>query len=72
MDKDKSIGLWAAVLLLSGGIIQLIPAIYEGLKNLTRGFPYISVAIGALSIIVSLVIFSSEKQSSSANSSPTT
>lgn len=64
MDKNKSIQLWAAVLLLVGGLVHLIPTVYEGLKTLTNGFPWIQVVVGAFSVIVALVIFAEEKQDS--------
>lgn len=61
--ENKSMGLWAAVLLLVGGLIHLIPGLYSGLAGLTGGFPWIQVVVGILSVIVSLVMFAGDKQS---------
>ena len=65
MAKSKSLNLWAAVLLLIGGLVHLIPSVYSGLTNLTGGFPWIQVVVGVLSVIVALVMFAGDKQSSS-------
>ena len=61
--ENKSMGLWAAVLLLVGGLIHLIPGLYSGLASLTGGFPWIQVVVGILSVIVALVMFAGDKQS---------
>ena len=58
---NKSLQLWAAVLLLVGGLVHLIPALYTSLSDLTGGQPWIQIMIGILSIIVSLVIFAGDK-----------
>ena len=60
--ENKSLGLWAAVLLLVGGLVNLIPGLYSGLANLTGGFPWIQVVVGILSVIVALVMFAGDKQ----------
>ena len=53
-----SLQRWAAVLLLVGGLIHLIPPLSTGLAQLTGGTtPWIQIVIGVLSIIVALVIF---------------
>jgi len=59
---NKSLGLWAAVLLLVGGLVHLIPGLYSGLTGLTGGFPWIQVVVGILSVIVALVMFAGDKQ----------
>lgn len=59
---SKSLGLWAAVLLLVGGLVHLIPALYTGLSNLTGGTPWIQIIVGILSIIVALVMFAGNKE----------
>lgn len=59
---NKGLGLWAAVLLLVGGLVHLIPALYSGLADLTGGFPWIQVVVGILSVIVALVMFAGDKQ----------
>ena len=51
---NKSLSLWAAVLLLVG--------LYSGLTGLTGGFPWIQVVVGILSVIVALVMFAGDKQ----------
>ncbi len=56
----KSLQLWAAVLLLIGGLVHLIPALYLSLQNLTGGQPWIQIVVGILSVIVALVIFSED------------
>lgn len=62
MMGGKSLGLWAAVLLLVGGLVHLIPALYNGLSNLTGGTPWIQIIVGILSIIVALVMFAGNKE----------
>ena len=59
---NKSLSLWAAVLLLVGGLVHLIPGLYSGLTGLTGGFPWIQVVGGVLSVIVALVMFAGDKQ----------
>ncbi len=61
--ENKSMSLWAAVLLLVGGLVHLIPGLYSGLASLTGGFPWIQVVVGILSVIVALVMFAGDKQS---------
>lgn len=63
MMKNKSLGLWAAVLLLVGGLVHLIPPLYAGLANLTGGTPWVQMIVGVLSVIVALVMFAGDKQS---------
>jgi len=63
MEKNKSLQLWAAVLLLVGGLVHLIPALYRGLSTLTGGTPWIQMIVGILSVIVALVMFAGDKQS---------
>ncbi len=58
----KNLNLWAAVLLLVGGLVHLIPALYTGLANLTGGTPWVQIVVGILSVIVALVMFAGEKQ----------
>jgi len=58
----KSMNLWAAVLLLVGGLVHLIPALYTGLSNLTGGTPWIQIIVGILSVIVALVMFAGNKE----------
>jgi membrane-bound ClpP family serine protease len=59
---NKSLQLWAAVLLLIGGLVHLVPQLYTGLVALTGGTPWIQIIIGILSVIVALVLFAGEKQ----------
>lgn len=63
MMKDSNLSLWAAVLLLIGGLVHLIPALYDALANLTGGTPWIQIIVGILSVIVALVMFSGDKES---------
>lgn len=65
MGKNKSLQLWAAVLLLVGGLVHLIPPLYSGLANLTNGTPWIQIIVGVLSVIVALVMFAGDKQAGS-------
>lgn len=67
MMGGKSLELWAAVLLLVGGLVHLIPALYTGLANLTGGTPWIQIIVGILSIIVALVMFAGNKEASGGN-----
>jgi len=60
--ENKSLGLWAAVLLLVGGLIHLIPGLYNGLAEMTNGFPWIQVVVGILSVMVALVMFAGDKK----------
>lgn len=66
MTKTKSLELWAAVLLLVGGLVHLIPPVYIGLSGLTGGTPWIQMAVGVLSVIVALVMFAGEKEADEA------
>lgn len=59
---NKSLQLWAAVLLLVGGLVHLIPALYDSLRNLTGGQPWIQIIVGLLSVLVSLVMFAGDKE----------
>lgn len=59
---NKSLQLWAAVLLLIGGLVHLIPQIYTGLTALTGGTAWIQMVVGILSVIIALVMFAGEKQ----------
>jgi len=62
---NKGLSLWAAVLLLVGGLVHLIPGLYSGLADLTGGFPWIQVVVGILSVIVALVMFAGDKEEGS-------
>ena len=59
---SKNIHLWAAVLLMFGGLINLIPALYDSLRNLAGGQPWIPIIIGMLSVLVAIIIFAGDKQ----------
>ena len=59
---NKSLQLWAAVLLLTGGLINLIPPLYDSLRNLAGGEPWIPIIVGLLSVLVSLVMFAGDKE----------
>ena len=62
--NNNSLQLWGAVLLLVGGLVHLIPALYTALSNLTNGTPWIQIIVGILSVIVALVMFVGDKQGS--------
>lgn len=62
VTKEKSLNLWAAVLLLVGGLVHLIPEVYSRLTALTDGTPWIQIIVGILSVIVSLVMFAGDKK----------
>lgn len=62
MKNNNSLQLWAAVLLLVGGLVHLIPALYTALANLTGGTPWVQIIVGILSVIVALVMFAGDKQ----------
>lgn len=66
--KNESLGLWAAVLLLVGGIMHMIPGLYSGLTVLTGDRPWIQILVGILSVIVSLVMFAGDKKASALGS----
>lgn len=59
---NRNLQLWAAVLLLVGGLVHLIPALYEWLADITGGTPWIQIIVGILSVIVALVMFSGDKK----------
>ena len=59
--KNNSLQLWAAVLLLVGGLVHLIPALYTALAKLTNGTPWVQIIVGILSVIVALVMFAGDK-----------
>lgn len=59
---NKNLQLWAAVLLLIGGLVHLIPALYISLQNLTGGQPWIQIIVGILSVIVALVMFAGDEK----------
>lgn len=48
---------YAPWLLLIGGLVHLIPQLYNWLSNLTGGTPWIQIIVGALSVIVALMSF---------------
>lgn len=48
---------YAPWLLLIGGLVHLIPQLYNWLANLTGGTPWIQIIVGALSVIVALMSF---------------
>jgi thiosulfate reductase cytochrome b subunit len=58
---SQNLGLWAAVLLLVGGLMLVIPQLYGNLTELTGGTPWMQMLIGALSVIVALVLFAGGK-----------
>lgn len=62
VTKEKSLNLWAAVLLLIGGLVLLLPEVYNRLATLTDGTPWIQIIVGILSVIVSLVMFAGDKK----------
>lgn len=65
MANNKSLQLWAAVLLLIGGLVHLIPALYTGLTTLTGSTPWIQMIVGVLSVLVALVMFAGNKGTTS-------
>lgn len=65
MANNKSLQLWAAVLLLIGGLVHLIPALYSGLTALTGATPWIQMIVGVLSVLVALVMFAGNKGTTS-------
>ena len=60
MNKNLSLDLWAAVLLLIGGLVHLIPPLYTGLAELTGGVPWLQIIVGLFSVLVALVMFAGE------------
>lgn len=65
MANNKSLQLWAAVLLLIGGLVHLIPQLYSGLTTLTDSTPWIQIIVGLLSVLVALVMFAGNKGTTS-------
>lgn len=59
MDK-KNLQMWAGVLLLVGGLVHMIPALYDALTDVTGGTPWIQIVVGVLSLLVALVIFAGD------------
>ena len=68
--ENKSLELWAAVLLLVGGLIQMIPGLYSALTSLTGDRPWIQIGVGILSVIVALVLFAGDKPAGQADEIP--
>jgi hypothetical protein len=64
MKKPASVSLWAAVLLLVGGLINLIPPLYAGLTQLTGGTAWLQLLVGILSVVVALVMFAGDTAAS--------
>ncbi|MFA6511964.1 MAG: hypothetical protein WCV86_02485 [Patescibacteria group bacterium] len=46
-----------ALLLLLGGLVHLVPALYEWLTELTGGTEWIQMIVGAVSVVVALTLF---------------
>jgi len=61
LTMKENLGLWAAVLLLVGGLMLVIPQLYGNLMELTGGMPWLQMLVGALSVVVALVLFASGK-----------
>ena len=53
---QNDLRLWAAILLLVGGVVHLIPSLYNGLAQLTNGYPWIQIVVGMISVIIALVL----------------
>ena len=50
------------VLFLIGGLVHLIPQLYDWLADLTGGTPWVQIVVGALSVIMALMaLFSGKK-----------
>ena len=61
MDK-KNLQMWAGVLLLVGGLVHMIPALYDALTDVTGGTPWIQIVVGVLSLLVALVLFAGDNE----------
>ncbi len=48
----------AALLLLIGGAVHAVPALYDFLEQLTGGTPVVQIVAGAASVVVGLLLFS--------------
>lgn len=53
MKLDK-LCIW---LLLIGGIILLVPGIYDWLAGITNGKPWIPIFVGLLSVVTAITMF---------------
>ncbi len=62
-EENTILHLWAAALLLVGGLVHMMPPLYKNLESLTGGTPWIQIVVGILSVLVALVMFAGEKQS---------
>ncbi len=67
--NGKNLQLWAAVLLLVGGLVHVAPPLYTALADLTGDAPWIQIIVGILSILVALVLFAGDKQDASQQNS---
>lgn len=47
---------WGALFLLVGGVVHLIPSLYEWLSDLTGGTPWIQIVVGVISVILALMM----------------
>lgn len=56
--RAVNLRLWAAGALLVGGLVHLIPSLDAGLTALTGGRPWLQMALGLLSVVMALIMFS--------------
>lgn len=59
----KGLQASGAFLLLVSSIILLIPALYQGLSEVTAGRPWIQIIVGIVGVIVSLALFAGKQES---------
>ncbi len=62
MIKNVNVELWAAVLLLIGGLVHVIPPLSKGLTDLTGGVPWLQIIVGLISVMVALIMFSGKER----------
>lgn len=52
---------WGALFLLIGGVVHLIPSLYEWLSDLTSGTPWIQIIVGVISVILALAMLAKKE-----------
>lgn len=52
---------WGALFLMIGGVVHLIPALYEWLTELTGDTAWIQIIVGVISVILALAILAKKE-----------
>ena len=52
---------WGALFLLIGGVVHLVPSLYEWLTDLTGNTAWIQIILGVISVILALAILTKQE-----------